>query len=154
MQSKNQYRFSIITPTYNRAHLLGRLCERLEAETLRDFEWIVVDDGSADSTRLVVEQLSAKASFPVRYIYQTNSGKHVAVNVAVRMARGYFVGILDSDDKYTTNALNSSWAHWQQIPEAEQLELVGVTALCAEKQGHVRGSRFPAALFDFDADEC
>lgn len=154
MQSKNQYRFSIITPTYNRAQLLERLWESLEAQTLRDFEWIVVDDGSADNTRSVVEQLSAKASFPVCYIYQTNSGKHVAVNVAVRMAHGYFVGILDSDDKYTANALDSCWGHWQQISEAQQLGFVGLTALCADEDGRMIGTRFPEDLFDSDALEC
>ncbi len=154
MQTIQKYRFSIITPTYNRAHLLERLWESLEAQTLRDFEWIVVDDGSADNTGLVVEQLSAKASFPVRYIYQTNSGKHVAVNVAVRMARGYFVGILDSDDKYTPKALQSCWEHWQQVPETRYASFVGLTGLCADEDGNIVGTRFPADLLDSDAIEC
>lgn len=154
MHASCQYRFSIVTPTYNRAHLLERLCASLEAQTLNDFEWIVVDDGSTDDTREVVKRLSAKASFPVAYILQPNSGKHVAVNAGIRTARGYFVGILDSDDKYTPNALNSCWVHWLQISEVDRGEFVGLTGLCASEDGSLIGNRFPADLFDSDAIEC
>jgi len=154
MQASCQYRFSIVTPTYNRAHLLERLCASLEAQTLHDFEWIVVDDGSADDTRRVMKRLSAKASFPIAYIQQPNSGKHVAVNAGIRTARGYFVGILDSDDKYTPNALNSCWMHWRRIPEVDQEGFVGLTGLCASEDGCIIGNRFPADLFDSDPIEC
>lgn len=154
MQTSHQFRFSIVTPTYNRAHLLERLCASLEAQTLSDFEWIVVDDGSVDNTRAVVEDLGANVTFPVSYINQPNRGKHVAVNAGVRVARGYFIGILDSDDKYTPNALKSCWVHWQQIPEAQHHSFVGLTGLCTDEDEHFVGNRFPADIFDSDPIEC
>jgi glycosyltransferase involved in cell wall biosynthesis len=151
---RNRYRFSIVTPTYNRAHLLEQVYSSLKAQTLHDFEWMVVDDGSTDNTRSVVDDLAAKATFSVSYIHQPNCGKHVAVNAGIRVACGYFIGILDSDDKYAPNALQSCWQHWQQIPEAERSRFVGLTGLCVAEDGRIIGDRYPTDPFDSDPIEC
>lgn len=73
------YRISVLTPTYNRCDLLPRLYGSLCRSTYKDFEWIIMDDGSTDDTKNVVRELSEKSPFPIRYYYQENSGKHVAV---------------------------------------------------------------------------
>lgn len=146
--------FTIITATYNRARLLARVFRSLESQTFRDFEWIVVDDGSTDETRVIVEGFAKQARFPVTYVNQRNSGKHVAVNAGVRLARGYFIGILDSDDRYTANALESCWLQWQNIPEEKRKLFVGLTGLCATEGGCIVGDRFPANQLDSDPIEC
>ena len=90
--------FTVFTPTYNRARTLERVYSSLEAQTFRDFEWLIVDDGSTDGTRALVYEWQRQGSFAIRYFWQENRGKHVAFNVAVRESRGEFFLPLDSDD--------------------------------------------------------
>lgn len=146
-----RYSFTVFTPTYNRAHLLPRVYECLSTQTFRDFEWLIVDDGSTDDTRAVVEKFQANAAFPIRYIIQPNGGKHTAVNRGAREARGQFIAILDSDDWYPSQSLERFWHHWNSIPAAARPEFAGITALCSYQSGELIGSRFPQDVFDSDA---
>lgn len=77
---------TVFTPTYNRAHLLPRLYESLVKQTYRDFEWIIVDDGSSDNTAEVVNDWSA--DFPIRFFIKENGGKHTAINLGTKLAKG------------------------------------------------------------------
>lgn len=147
-------RFSVITPTYNRAHTLERLFESLEAQTRRDFEWVVVDDDSTDSTRALIADLRNRASFPVVYAHQAHGHKKVAVNHGVRIARGTFGLILDSDDALTPNALDLFAAAWDNIPEAKRHEYVGIWGLCIDENDNVVGDPFPKNGFDTTTSEC
>lgn len=71
-----EYTFSVFTPSYNRAKTLPRLYEALKRQTYRNFEWIIVDDGSADNTKETVEKfISDRPDFNITYKYQTNKGK-------------------------------------------------------------------------------
>ncbi len=144
-------KFSILTPTYNRAHLLHHAFEGLCKQTLRDFEWIVMDDGSTDSTESVVAEFAKTSSFPIRYLHQKNSGKHVAMNRGIAIAEGYFIGVLDSDDWYRPEALENCWSLWQQIPLLERKRFVGITALTADPSGKLIGTAFPDDILDCDA---
>jgi glycosyltransferase involved in cell wall biosynthesis len=146
-----RYTYTVFTPSYNRAHLLPRVYESLEKQTFRDFEWLVVDDGSTDQTAEVIKQLQSKASFPVRYVAKPNGGKPTAVNRGVKEAAGFIFAILDSDDWYVPEALDRFWHHWQSIPANLQSGYVGVTGLCSLASGELIGSRFPQDVFDSDA---
>lgn len=95
---------SIFTPTYNRAHLLERVYDSLKDQR-KEFEWIIVDDGSEDDTSLVVERLKSKAEFPIKYIKKENGGKHTAHNCAVAVAEGEYFVCVDSDDWLSPNAV-------------------------------------------------
>jgi len=88
---------TIITPTYNRAVLLERLYGSLKEQSFTDFEWIIVDDGSTDNTKQVVEEFVANNTFCVRYLYKRNGGKHTALNVGIKNALGKYIFIADSD---------------------------------------------------------
>lgn len=96
---------TIFTPTYNRAHLLPQLFESLQNQDSFDFEWLIVDDGSTDATRELVEQFKVKADFSIRYIFQENQGKHVAINKAFEKTNTPFIMTVDSDDILMKNAL-------------------------------------------------
>jgi len=109
-----------------------------------DFEWLVVDDGSADDTRALVERWQGEASFPIRYRYQDNRGKHVAINHAVRLAAAPYLVILDSDDSCLPGALAELLAAWSGLPP----EWGVVTFLCQDQGGRLVGTPFPAATFD------
>src|SRR4051812_47352897 len=138
-----QYTFTVVTATYNRAHTLHRVYESLLAQTFRDFEWLVVDDGSTDGTRKLIEGWQAEASFAIRYLYQANAGKHIACNRAVREAAGRFITGIDSDDACLPHALERLIHHWNRIPADEQAGFTGVSALCIDETGQLVGTRFP-----------
>src|SRR5215469_10868819 len=107
---------TVMTPTFNRAHTLRRAHASLQAQSLSDFEWLVVDDGSTDGTDELIDELRADSSFPIRYIRQEHAGKHVARNRAVALACGSFFVGLDSDDWFLPAALETLKKVWESIP--------------------------------------
>ena len=66
---------TVFTPTYNRAHLLPQLYQSLLQQKTKDFEWLVVDDGSRDNTKELINSFMAEGRVNIRYIYQENGGK-------------------------------------------------------------------------------
>jgi len=147
------YRFTVLTPTFNRAATLSRVYDSLCRQTLRDFEWVVVDDGSTDNTREVVLAWQARADFPIRYFWQNNQHKKAAFNRGVREARGEFVVALDSDDAMPADALAILDAAWEEIPADRRESYVAVTGLCARPDGSIVGERFPKDPLDATAVE-
>ncbi len=145
--------FTVFTPTYNRGSVLHRVYESLCAQTFRDFEWLIVDDGSTDDTPVRVGQWKQAASFPIRYFVQENRGKHFAFNRGVQEARGRFFLTLDSDDACTPEALERFLFHWNSIPADQREAFSAVTALCRDQHGRPVGSRFPQDVLDSDSLE-
>jgi glycosyltransferase involved in cell wall biosynthesis len=145
--------FTVVTATYNRATTLDRVYGSLCAQTMREFEWLVVDDGSADDTGRRVEQWAREAQFSVRYLWQENQGKHVAFNRAVREAHGELIVVLDSDDACVPQALARFRDHWETIPPADRPSFAGVAALCIDQHGHRIGDPFPQDVLDSNALE-
>lgn len=96
---------TVFTPTYNRAYLLPRLYESLKSQTFKDFEWLIVDDGSADGTRDLVGRWIKEKLIDIRYYYQKNGGKHRAINKGAQLAKGEWFFIVDSDDYLPDNSL-------------------------------------------------
>lgn len=96
---------TIFTPTYNRLYTLERLYGSLCRQTSKDFEWLVVDDGSTDGTESFFRQIKER-EFPVRYYKKENGGKHRAINYAVPLACGEWFFIVDSDDFLTDDAVS------------------------------------------------
>ena len=97
---------TIFTPTYNRKDLIERLYQSLLQQTQKNFEWLVVDDGSTDDTEKIFEQLlSEQKPFSIRYTKQENGGKHRAINNGIKKASGELFFIVDSDDYLTKNAV-------------------------------------------------
>lgn len=97
---------TVFTPTYNRKELLKRLYNSLCKQTKKDFEWVIVDDGSTDETReLVNEFINEKNEFNIIYKKQENGGKHRAINTGLDIANGQVFAIVDSDDYLTEDAI-------------------------------------------------
>jgi glycosyltransferase involved in cell wall biosynthesis len=142
--------FSIFIPTYNRAHLLPRALASVAAQTCRDFELVIVDDGSTDGTEALVAAWRGGVDFPVTYHRQENQGKHAAHNAGVALARGQFFVNLDSDDRLLPEALAIFWRHWEAIPAAERDGFVGVEGLITIN-GRVKDKdRYPSPVLDAD----
>ena len=102
---KNKPIVSVIIPTFNRAHLIGKAVKSVLSQTYQDFEIIVVDDGSTDNTGEIIRSFKDKR---VKYIekYKKNKGISVARNIGIKMARGKYFAFLDSDDEWLSEKLS------------------------------------------------
>lgn len=98
---------TIITPTFNRANLIKELFYSLEKQSNKDFEWLVVDDGSTDNTEELFKKLINSASFEIRYLKKSNGGKHTALNYGIREIESELTLIVDSDDVLTEDSVDS-----------------------------------------------
>ncbi len=123
--------------------MLPYVWKSLCAQTFRDFEWLVIDDGSTDNTASLVHDLAAKSDFPVRYVWQPNQHKKAAFNRAVSLANGeLFLGV-DSDDECKPDSLERFVHHWEKIDPAARADYCGVSTLCEDENGALIGDRFP-----------
>lgn len=131
---------TIFTPAYNRAHTIGRTYESLLRQTSKDFEWLVIDDGSTDNTRELVEDWIAEAKIPIRYVYQENQGMHGAHNTAYRNIHTELNTCIDSDDWMPDDAVEKIVTFWKKYGSDRY---AGIIALDQTEDGKVIGSRFP-----------
>ncbi|MBW4512540.1 MAG: glycosyltransferase family 2 protein [Scytonematopsis contorta HA4267-MV1] len=143
-----EYKFTVFTATYNRAHTLHRVYNSLMTQTFRDFEWLIVDDGSTDNTFDIVQNWKEEAPFPIRYFFQKNSGKHIAFNRGVKEAKGELFLNLDSDDACLANALERFKYYWNTIPANVKNQFSGATCLCQDENGEIFGDYFPSDVTD------
>lgn len=95
---------SVIIPSYNHSRYIGESIESVLKQSFQDFELIVVDDGSNDGSLDIIQRY-AIADSRVTVVKQANSGSHAAINRGISMARGVFVSILNSDDRYALSRL-------------------------------------------------
>ena len=147
--------FTVFTPIYNRKHTIDRVWRSLQEQTHRDFEWIIVDDGSTDGVGALLQRYAAQAPFPVRILVQPqNMGKHQAWNRAVEQARGRLFIVADSDDAFTADSLEHMAAVWASIPADRRNYYAGVNVLCRDgSSGQVVGDPYPCDSLDTNSLE-
>src|SRR5690606_24599404 len=146
--TQNLYFFTVLTPTYNRAHTLERVYQSLCEQQFKDFEWLVIDDGSTDNTRNKIETWQVDSPFPIRYVWQSNQHKKTAFNTGVKQAWGRLIVALDSDDTLLPDSLHSMADVWRGIPDDLQSGYIAVTALCARPGGSIDGDGSPEDVMD------
>ncbi|MCL6557363.1 MAG: glycosyltransferase [Firmicutes bacterium] len=134
---------SVIIPTYNRAHLIGRAIRSVLEQTYQDFEIIVVDDGSSDNTEEVVKSFNDPR---IRYIrHEQNRGGSAARNTGIRAARGEYIAFLDSDDEWLPEKLERQVQTLINLDEATGLIYTGLRfvghngAIIREQQPRFKG---------------
>lgn len=139
---------TVFTPTYNRGHLLPRLYESLCRQTFTDFEWVIVDDGSVDDTKGLVNKflVDSVEFFGIRYFLQENGGKHRAINRGVKEARGELFFIADSDDSLPPDALEQVARVYETVRGDESFG--GVCGYMAHHDGTVIGHGNDAEILD------
>ena len=145
---KQNKRLTVFTPTYNRANVLHRVYDSLVSQTYRDFLWIIVDDGSTDDTKAVVDRFCAEGKMEIRYYWQENQGKHMATNFAVSVTNTELFVIADSDDAFVPEALEKLVATWDSIPGEEKNQYKGVICRCFDSQTGEPIGAFPEKVFD------
>ena len=105
---------TVFTPTYNRAHTLERLYRSLCAQTCQDFDWLVIDDGSTDDTRGLIEKFTAEGRIPIRYIYKENGGLFTGYNAAYEAIETELNVCIDSDDSMPEKAVEIILGTWAE----------------------------------------
>lgn len=131
---------TVFTPAYNRAHTLPRTYQSLCCQTCKDFEWLIVDDGSTDNTRKLVDGWIKESIIPIRYIYQENQGMHGAHNTAYRNITTELNTCIDSDDYMPNDAVKIIISFWK---EKGSDKYAGIIGLDADIEGKLIGTPFP-----------
>ncbi len=111
-------RVSVVVPCFNHGHFLARAIDSILAQSRQDFEVLVVDDGSTDQTRAVVQGYPNRGERRVRYVWQENRGLPGARNTGIRAARGELIALLDADDSWRPEFLAATGAYLEAHPEA------------------------------------
>lgn len=131
---------TVFTPTFNRAYTLHLCYESLRRQTCKDFVWLIIDDGSTDQTRELVESWISDGSVLIRYHYQNNQGMHGAHNTAYELINTELNVCIDSDDFMADDAVEKIVTFWRKNGSNKY---AGIAGLDATPSGNVIGTRMP-----------
>lgn len=127
---KYKYKITLFTPCYNGEKTIGRLFESVERQTCKDFEWIIINDGSTDRTDIIIKELIAKSSLSnIRYKNNlVNKGKHRVWNEAVDLAEGELFLPIDCDDTIRDYSISYFVEKWDAILDKSKFS--GINVCC------------------------
>lgn len=142
---QNKVKLTIFTPTYNRAYILHRCYESLKRQSNKDFKWLIIDDGSIDKTRALVEQWQREENgFEIQYEYKENGGMHTAHNRAYELIDTELNVCIDSDDALSDNAVEQILSFWKEKGNEKYAGIIGLDA--DYNTGKIIGQDFPEDL--------
>lgn len=134
------YPLTVFTPTYNRAYIIKNVYDSLVLQTEKNFEWLVIDDGSSDNTEELIKSLIEEKKIHIRYEKKENGGQHTALNRAIEEARGKMLMIVDSDDYLKPNAVERV-LYWENTIN-DKGKYAGVSGLRIHQDGTVIGQKW------------
>jgi len=134
---------TVFTPTYNRGYCLHQVYESLCSQTSSDFEWLVIDDGSTDTTKELVAGWIAEGTIKITYYYKENGGMHTGHNSAYELITTVLNVCIDSDDYMPNTAIELILEFWKTHGNEK---VAGIVGLDADNNGTIIGSKFPANL--------
>ena len=138
---------TVFTSTYNRVNKIINVYKSLCRQEFKDFEWLIVDDGSTDGTDKLIAELQRSSIFPIRYYWKENGGNHTARNYGFPFINTKYVVPMDSDDIFTDNALQRIHDIWESIPDEDYDRYWQVSGRCADLEtGKMMGSPYPAGI--------
>ena len=138
---KHKPTLTIFTPAYNRAYTLHLCYESMLRQKNKDFEWLIVDDGSTDNTKELVEKwMKTDNGFNIRYIYKENGGMHTAHNTAYENIDTELNMCIDSDDYLTDDAVEKILSFWGKNKDKKY---GGIIALDIFQNGEIIGKKLP-----------
>lgn len=134
-------KITIITPVYNRSHLIGRVYQSLLKQKCHNFIWMIIDDGSIDGVdKLVFKWQQTESPFPIVFYSKENGGKSTAYNLALEHIETPYWTCVDSDD-WVTDTTVERYYYW--IDRTSSLPVAGFVGLDANLQGNILGGYFP-----------
>ena len=134
---------TVFTPSYNRAYTLHKCYESLLRQTSKDFTWLIIDDGSSDNTKELVDSWINENKIEINYIYQENQGMQGAHITAYKNIKTELNVCIDSDDYMPDDAVKKIISFWNKNKRSD---LAGIMALDAYTDGKVIGDKFPNEL--------
>lgn len=134
-------RITIFTPSYNREYCLHYLYESLCRQNCQDFIWLIIDDGSTDNTKELVDQWIVEDKIKIQYIYKKNGGMHTAHNVAYDNITTELNICIDSDDRLAKNAIKNILSCWESVNDKQ--DVIGLVGLDADLNNKVIGTLLP-----------
>jgi len=134
---------TVFTPTFNRAYCLHRVYESLLRQSSKDFIWLIIDDGSTDTTKELVQSWIKQDIIQIRYIYQKNLGMHGGYNTAYQNITTELNVCMDSDDYFTDNAIELILDFWNKNKSDNFAGIIGLDGLT---ENSVLGKFFPSNL--------
>lgn len=142
----SEVKITIVTPSYNRAHTLTRVYDSLKKQTFRDFKWIIMDDGSTDNTKEIVDNFKSEGLIAVEYFWNHNQHKFITVFEGIKKVTSQYFMIVDSDDSYPTDSLQILFDEVEQI--SNQDKYISVMGLSQYTDGKIVGNQYPNNGFD------
>ena len=132
---------TVFTPTYNRAYILQRCYESLVRQTSKDFIWLIIDDGSTDNTKSLVDQwIKEKNEFEIKYVYKENGGMHTGHNKAYELIDTELNVCIDSDDFMLDNSVELIVDFWSKYGSNRYS---GIVSLDNDDKGNIIGTKLP-----------
>ncbi len=135
---------TVFTPAYNRAYCLHNLYNSLLNQTDQNFVWLIVDDGSTDNTRELVQSWQNEGKLSINYVFKENGGMHTAHNVAYKMIKTPLNVCIDSDDYMPIDAIKNILNKWHEIKEDDSI--AGMVGLDEDVNKKLIGTEFPPNL--------
>lgn len=135
---------TIFTPSFNRGYTLNKCYESLKNQTVKDFKWLIVDDGSTDNTRELVNSWIEEGILDITYKYQENQGMHGAHNTAYELIDTELNVCIDSDDYMPNDAVEKIIEFWNN--NKNEKDIAGFIGLDAYEDGNIIGDYFPKTL--------
>lgn len=139
-------KITVFTPTYNRGYLLDKLYRSLLKQTNTDFEWLIIDDGSTDDTKAIVQSFIRDDKIKIRYIFQENGGKHRAINRGLDIAEGELFFIVDSDDTLIPTAIELILEKYKSVENCP--EFAGISFNKGYSEEEIVGETFSSEYVD------
>ena len=133
-------KITVFTPSYNRAGLLHRCYKSLLRQTRQEFKWLIIDDGSTDNTKEIVEKWIKENKIEIQYIYKENGGLHTGYNVAIEHMDTELSVCIDSDDWMPDNAIETILTVWE---ENKSDDVAGIIGLDYTADGQLIGDVLP-----------
>lgn len=131
-------RQTVFTPTYNRADTLPRLWESIKKQTFKDFCWLIIDDGSQDNTKAIVDGFINEGVLDITYVKKENGGKHTAQRMAYDIAKTPYITEVDSDDAILPSTIKDFEDAWIDIENTNK-QIAKVSMFTKSPDGKIRG---------------
>lgn len=142
----SEVKITIVTPSYNRAHTLARVYDSLKNQSFKDFKWIIMDDGSIDHTKEMIENFQSEGLIDIEYFWNENQHKFITVFEGIKKVKSKYFMIVDSDDSYPENALQTLFDEVEKIKNQD--EYISVMGLSQYTDGKIVGNQYSNNGFD------
>lgn len=134
---------TVFTPAFNRAYSLHLCYESLKRQSCKEFIWLIIDDGSTDNTKELVESWISMQEVAIRYYYQPNQGMHGAHNTAYELIDTELNVCIDSDDYMSDDAVEKIISFWKKYGSDKYAGIIG---LDAKPDGQIIGTKMPEQI--------